>query len=622
MTLAKLPINPGIDKSGTQYSTGGSWHDCDKVRWRDGRPEKMGGWRKSTNDSYKGVCRSLFDWGTSSGELYVGLGTNLKFYVEQSGNGFFDITPIRETTSAGDVTFTATDGLARVQVNDTGHASVLNDFVTFSGAVSLGGTITADVLNQEYQIVELNGANAYYIDAVDPITGLPVTANSSDVGTGGAACVGEYQISVGTNAYASGGGWGAGAWGAGGWGAALAFSATNQLRLYSQDVFGQDLIFNVRGGGIYYWDESNGVSTRAFDISGLGSASNTPTVALQVMVSDVDRHVIAFGCNPLGSGTIDPLLIRWSDQEDAGNWTPGSTVTAGGQVMPIGSKIISALRTRREILVYTDAGIMSMRYSGNPYIYSFSPLAENVTVVGPKAAVVVGDVVFFMDRDGFYVYEGAVKKLKCPVHTYVFDDVDYSQGYKIHAGLGADNAEVFWFYPVSTGMGVSEISNYVSYNIDENLWAVGTLSRGAWINTQSRELPIATSADSANENVNYLYNHDSGWDDDGSPMTAYIESGGIEIGDGESLMFVRRLIPDFKFRGEMSNADISMKIDARKFPLQDMTEKADLTVTPSTTQNHTRIRAREIALRLQSDGEGYGWTMGDVRLDARTDGRR
>jgi len=616
MPLSKIRFNPGIDKEGTEYTADAGWYDGDKVRFRQGRPEKIGGWRKFSQSPFLGVCRSLFDWASLEFLRFIGVGTNLKFYVTE-GTNYSDITPIRDTTAAGDVTFAATDGSSTITVSDTSHGAVLNDFVTFSGAVSLGGNITADVLNQEYEITGVPTANTYTITAKDT-DGVTVTANASDTGNGGASVVGEYQINTGLNAYVAGSGWGASAWGASTWGSASPLSALGQLRLYSQDSFGEDLIFNVRAGGIYYWDESSGASTRAVALEDLAGASNAPTVALQIMVSDTDRHVIAFGCNPIGSSAIDPLFVRFSDQENAADWTPTATNTAGGVRINSGSIIVGALQTRQEILIWTDASLHSMRFVGSPFVFQFDRITSDASMISPNAAVDVGGVVYFMDRGNFFLYNGAVQVVPCTVKDYVFSNLNQGQAYKVFAAENRRFSEVTWFYPV--GQDNTEITNYVTYNYAENVWSIGTLGRGAWISSGTRDFPIASSVIDGGDN--YLYEHEVGFDDDGQPMTAYIESGGIELADGEQFAFMKRIIPDFEFSGSEASASVDVVIKGADFPLQNKSTLSTSAVTPSSTQLYVRNRSREVVVRLESDGSGYGWRSGDLRFDLRTDGKR
>ena len=578
MALTKIAFSPGINKEGTEYSADSGWFDGDKVRFRKGRVETIGGWTKYIGTAIQGVARSLFDWGSADGDKYLGVGTNLKFYVE-SGGIIADVTPLRNTTSAGDVTFAASNGSSTLVVSDTGHGAVEGDFVTFSGAASLGGNVTAAVLNHEYQVDLVVNANSYNITAKDSADAT-ITANASDTGNGGGSVVGAYQINTGTNFYVDSTGWGVGGWGDPAWGESVALTVSNQLRLYSQDAFADDLIFNPRAGGVYFWDESSGISTRAVPLSSLGGATNTPTAALQVMVSDIDRHVICFGCNPLGSANIDPLLIRWSDQESVADWTPTSTNSSGGQVLSTGTTIVGAIKTRQEILVFTDVGIQAMRFIGAPFIYSFSPVAENVSIISPKAGIAAADAVFFMDREGFYVYRGAVQRLPCSVLDYVFSNLQFDQRFKIYATTNPDDSEVTWYYPV--GNASADITNYVTYNYLEDNWSIGTLDRGAYIHAPTKEHPVAASNDVVNVNNNYLYTHEFGHSADGEPLNAFVASGGIGLGDGESFMAVRRVIPDFTFRGTTAAVDLSLEVRGKDFPLNTETVLATAQIDSTT----------------------------------------
>jgi len=615
--LVKYEFEPGVNREGTQLTAGSGWYDADKIRFRKGRPEQIGGWAKYSVNAFLGVCRSLLDWVAQSAIDYLGLGTTLKFYVSV-GDGFNDVTPIRTTTVAGAVTFGASTSSSTLTVTNINHGAVVNDFVTYSGAVSLGGNITAAVLNQEYQIASITTANIYTITAKNTL-GVTVTANASDTGNGGAAVVGEYQINTGLNTYVAASGFGAGTWGSASWGGSTPIGAGNQLRLYTQDTFGNDLIFCVRGGGIYYWDESVGTGTRAIALVDKSGAVSPPTLALQVMVSDTDRHTICFGSNPIGSAILDPLFVRWSDQESPFDWTPTSTNTSGGVTLTAGSYIIAAIKTRQEILIFTNNSIHSMRFSGAPFTYEFDVVNEGLSMVSPNAATNAGDMVFFMDRGGFYFYNGSVQRLKCTVLDYVFSNINTAQEYKIFATASVDFSEIYWFYPI--GSGNTECTNYVSYNYLEDSWAIGTLDRAAWISANTRTYPIAaTNIVSANEN--YLYNHESGYDDDGSAMNAYIESGGIEMGDGEQFMFVNRMIPDFEFRGATGSASMTITFKGKDFPLDSSSTLATSTVTSTSTQSFIRARTRESIIRVASTGTGYGWTLGQLRFDVRPDGRR
>ena len=618
MTLTKVSFAPGVNKEGTEYTADAGWFDSDKIRFRKGRVEKIGGWQKYTDQSFLGVCRSLHNWSSLESINYLGVGTNLKFYVAE-GAGYNDVTPLRLTTGAGDATFAATNGSSTITVTENGHGAVVNDFVTFSSAASLGGLITAAVLNQEYQITSVPTTNTFTITAKDT-NGTEVIANSSDTGNGGSSTVAAYQINTGLNTFVQGTGWGAGTWSSGTWGSSSSIAAAGQLRLFSQDNFGEDLVFNVRGGGVYYWDESSGTGTRAIEIGSLAGASNTPVVALKILVSDVDQHVIAFGSNPIGSSTIDPLLVRFSDQENAADWTPTATNTAGGVRINSGSEIIGAIQTRQEILVFTDVSLHSMRFTGAPFTFQFSTLSTDISMISPNAAVNARGSVYFMDSGGFYVYNGSVQPLPCSVKEHVFSNLNKGQAFKVFAAENNDFSEVIWFYPVGTDD--TEITNYVSYNYAENLWAVGTLNRGAWIGYSKNSNPIASSVNTGVTDANYLYNHETGFDDDGSAMTAFVESGDLEIGEGDRFMMISRIVPDFKFSGLASDASVDFTIKGSNFPLETPTSQATATVTSRTTQSNIRTRARHAVLRIESSGSGYGWRLGDLRFDMRQDGRR
>jgi len=616
MPLTKIQFAPGVNKEGTEYSADSGWFDSDKIRFRKGRPEKIGGWRKFTEDYFLGVCRSIHDWASLESIKYIGLGTNLKFYVAE-GSSFNDVTPIRLTTSAGDVTFAAVNGSSTLTITDTAHGAVVNDFVTYTDAATLGGNISATVLNQEYQIASVPTTSTYTITAKD-VDGNAVSANASDTGNGGSSTVGAYQINTGLNTFISGTGWGAGTWGFGTWGSSSAVSSAGQLRLWSQDNFGEDLLFNIRGGGLYYWDESSGTGARAVNITSLGGASNVPTVALQVMVSDTDQHVIAFGVNPIGSSNIDPLFIRFSDQENVADWTPTATNSAGGVRINSGSLIVGAVQTRQEILIWTDVSLHSMRFVGAPFIFEFTRVSSDVSMISPNAAVNARGSVYFMDRKNFYVYNGSVQPLPCSVKDFVFSNLNQDQAYKVFAAENNDYNEVTWFYPI--GSDDTEVTNYVTYNYSENLWSVGTLSRGAWAGGTTRQYPLATTAiDGGN---NYLYEQEVGYDADGEAMTAYIESGDLEMAEGEYLMFMSRIIPDFTFNGDQSDATANIVIKGSDFPLEAATTLSTSVVTPSSTQSYVRNRARHSIVRVESTGSGYGWRLGDLRFDMQPDGRR
>ena len=639
MPLTKLQFQPGINRESTSYSNEGGWYDMDKVRFRMGYPEKIGGWTKLGIKSFLGSCRALHSWRTIALNNYIGLGTNDKYYIEE-GQGYYDITPIRETTSAGDVTFAASDGSSTITVTDTNHGAVVGDFVTFSGAVSLGGLITANVLNQEYKINSIVGSNSYTITArgvnsvaditVDGVyTPVAVTANSSDSGNGGSSVVGAYQINTGLDTSVFGNGWGAGTWSRGAWNsAAVIDTLTDTLRLWSHDNFGEDLIINVYNGGIYYWDASavTPLTTRAVPLSSLAGASNTPTVAAKVIVSDVDRHVIAFGANPLGSSVQDPLLIRFSDQENAADWTPSTTNTAGDLLIGSGSRIVTALETRQQILVFTDASLHVMQYLGPPFTFGINMISENVTIASPNSAIAIEDNVFWMGNNEFYTYGGAVQKLPCTVRDYVFSDFNQNQSEKVFAASNTSFSEVWWYYPSANS---ENVDRYVVYNYQQNIWYYGTLARGAWIDRGLEQNPIAAGLDG------YLYTHENGFDDGSqnpaTAISAYIESSQFDIGDGNNFSFVSRIIPDVTFRDStVSSPSVTFTMKARNFPGGNYLQEDDSTVTKTATvpveqftnQAFVRLRGRSMALRVDSNETGMTWRLGSPRMDVRQDGRR
>ena len=615
MPLIKYQFKSGIDREGTSYTAEGGWYNSDKMRFRSGNAEKIGGWIKYSVSTFLGTARSLYNYAAAIGTHYLGIGTNLKFYVAD-GVTYNDVTPIRDTNT-GTATFTCTSGSSTVSVTDSSNGAVQNDFVTFSSAATLGSSnITSTVLNQEYQIADITSTNVYTIVAKDT-DGDEVTADASVSGGGGGSTVAAYQINVGLDEYVSGSGWGTGAWSAGGFGSATSLDDTNQLRLYSQDNFGDDLIFCPRAGGIYYWDQSSGVSTRAVAFSSLGSASNTPTKCLQIMVSDIDRHIIAFGSNAIGGSTLDPLLVRWSDQESAVDWTPTSTNSAGGVKISSGSVIVGALRTRQEILIWTDSGLHSMRFVGAPFIFSFNEVMSGVSMISPNACVNANGVVYFMDRGGFFMFSGRVNPLPCAVKDYIYGDINLNQAYKVFGAANVDFNEIMWFYPSS---GSDEIDRYAIYNYVENIWSIGTMVRTAWIEAHLENYPIA--AGKTGTGSNYLYNQEYGHDDDGSAMTAYIETGDFDIQDGNNFMLVSRVIPDVNFRDGDSGNTLDVSVKGRDYPADSLTTLSTSSLTSSTQQAFVRCRSRQAVLRFESSGAGYGWRLGYFRLDTRLDGRQ
>lgn len=620
MRLTKIPFNPGINREGTEYTAGYGWYDCDKIRFQKGYPEKIGGWSNYSNNSFYGIARDIHNYQTAGGVRHFVIGTTQKFYVEEGGT-YSDITPIRETTAAGDVTFAASNGSSTITVSDTDHGAVSGDWVTFSGAASLGGLVTADVLNHEYQIATIVDNDTYTITAKDT-GGSTVTANASDTGSGGASVVGAYQINIGLNAYVASVGWGFGPYSSGTWGGSSSFSVANQLRLWSIDNFGDDAVGCVRGGGVYYWDESVGAGTRAVALPSLGGADSAPVAALQVLVSDVDRHIIAFGANPIGSSTIDPLHVRWSNREDPAVWRPTVTNSAGGTRLSGGSVFIGALQTRQEILIWTDNTIHSMRFSGAPFIFDFNVVSEGVSLISPRAMTAVGDTVYFMDAGGFYVYNGSVQRLPCLVNDYVFNNLDYSQAFKIYAYTNYDHTEVTWFYPI--GASSAECTRYVTYNYQENVWTIGSMTRAAWVNPINQQYPVAASAVQSDTTAdNKLFYHEYGYNDEnGSGLSAYIETGDMEAEDGDSFLFMGTIVPDIYWDG--TGGTVTVTIKGERYPSETASTLDSGTVSQgsATKKLDVRARARSMKLRFASSGADFSWRLGDIRARIRTDGRR
>jgi hypothetical protein len=710
MPLTKLQFKPGINREITKYSNEGGWVDCDKIRFRFGYPEKFGGWEKMSSNTYQGTARRLHNWLALDGSNFLGVGTHLKYYIEEGGT-FNDVTPIRSSTT-NSTTFSATNGSANITVTETNHGAAENDFVTFSQAVSLGGNVTAAILNAEHQIVSVTNANTYVIT-------VSVTANASDSGNGGSATDAEYQLTVGLDSQVGGTGWGAGLFGgttagalttqlaealddsetaidvdsatgitAGdtilieeelitvgtissntlgtgggpstrgasgttaathadntivqlavgnassdddftGWGIAAVSGTTREIRTWSHDNFGEDLLINPRDGAVYLWDKTNGLSTRAVELSTLAGALNTPTVAKQVLVSDIDRHVLCFGTNTYGTTVQDPLMIRWSNQESVSNWTISSDTTAGSLRLGSGSEFVQAVETKREILVYTDTSLHSMRFIGGDFVFGIQQIASNITIMGPKAAVATEDFVFWMGRDSFYVYAGGTQTLPCTVKDKVFLDFNNQQRDKVVAGVNSEFGEVIWFYPSETNSlnngGTGDIDKYVVYNYNEKVWYFGNLVRTAWLDRGIRQFPIAAASA-------YLYNHETGYDDDGSAMTSFIESAPMDIGDGDKFSLVQKVIPDLTFEGSVNQSTpvANFTLKARNEPGEDYgntsagsaTRTATSPVELFTNQIDLRARGRSFALRVDSDATGMKWKLGSPRVSIRPDGRR
>jgi len=618
MPLRKLSLRPGVNKEVTRYVDEEGWFDSDKIRFRSGYPEKIGGWQRISANTYLGVARSLSNWVTLSSQKLVGIGTNLKFYIEKGGE-YFDVTPER-TPSGVSLTdpFTTVSGSTTVTVTDANGGYINNDFVTFSGASAVGGL----TLNGEFQITYSTG-NTYTIQA---------SSAASSSASGGGSVTAKYQINVGPEFVVPLVGWGAGGWDEGTWGNGA--TSTDSLRLFSQSNFGEDLIFGPRGGSIYYWDASNadGLNGRAVELSTLSGASNVPVIQNFIFVSDVSRFVFCFGANTLGVTTQDPMLLRWSDQEDPTNWTPSATNQAGDLKLSIGSEIINAVQASQEILVWTDAALYALQYVGAPIVWGSQLLADNVSIASQNSAVFAAGVTYWMGLDSFYVYDGRVSVLPCSVKRHVFRDLNSEQREQSFAGSNEAFSEVWWFYP-STGS--TAVDKYVVYNYEQNIWYVGSLSRSAWLDAGVRQFPTGATYS------NNLVTHEDGLDDNESgtntAITAFITSGEFDIEDGDKFSFIRRILPDITFDG--STAD-SPTATLELLPLQSsgsgyndprseggsnsasVIRSATVPVEKYTTQVNTRVRGRQLSIKVQSDALGVQWQLGAPRLDIRPDGRR
>ena len=629
MPLQKLQFRPGINKDITSYSNEGGWVDGDKIRFRLGFPEKIGGWLKYSVNTFQGAARALHNWIALDGSNFLGIGTHLKYYIEEGG-GFNDITPLRSTTAAGDVTFAATNGSTTITVSDTNHGAVLNDFVEFSGAATLGGNITAAILNAEHKVTAVVSSSQYQIV-------VSATANGSDTGNGGSSVVGKYQINVGLNSQVGGTGWGSSTWGRLGWGSGSSLTTTTNIRLWSHDNFGEDLIINPRDANVYYWDKGIGLGARAVELSTKSGAKSAPQIAKQILVSDQDRHVLAFGCDAInssssaaqGNGVQDPLLVRFSSQENAVDWYPTSTNTAGDLILGSGSEFVQAVETKREILVWTDTSLHSMRFIGPPFTFGIQQLASNITIMGPNAAVATEDVVYWMGIDNFYTYSGQTKQLNCTVKDHVFNDFNFSQSDKVYGGINSEFSEVIWLYPSETNSlasgGSGENDKYVIYNYKDDIWYYGNLSRSAWIDRGIRNFPIAAES-------GYLYNHEFEYDDDGSAMASFIESAPMDIGDGDRFTLATTVVPDLTFVGStaLSSPQATFTLQARTEPgaaygstsSGSTVRTASSPVETFTELLNLRVRGRSFAIKVDSSALGTKWKLGSPRVDIRPDGRR
>jgi len=652
MPLQKLQFRPGLNREGTDYSNEGGWYDGDKIRFRSGFPEKIGGWTRLSNNTYLGTARSLWNWTTLANANLLGVGTSKKYYVEQGGD-YYDITPfstIQTTLGAAAGPFTATTGSATITVTDNTYNPQVGDYVVFSGATSLGGNITATVLNQEYVVTTVPSPTTFTIEAKDPLTGLPVLANASDTNKGGATVTASWEVPIGLDLYIVGTGWGAPPWGGGGWGEGYTSGIGQQLRLWSNDNYGEQLFIAPRGGALYYWvpagetypsGAAGGLTTRAQSLATQATAAGydgtfVPNETNQIVSSAIQRFIFAMGSNsydPSDSETpFDPMLVRWSDQENPFDWVPAVTNQAGEFRLSNGSYIMQARAARQEILVWTDSALYSMQYLGPPYVWGFQILMDNISVMSPNSMITINNVTYWMGVDKFYMYSGRVETLPCSLWQYIFDDINKDQAFQVFAGSNEGYSEIWWFYCSGTS---TTVDKYVIYNYLDRVWYYGTMARTAWLDSGIRQYPMAA------DYQNLVLYHESSVDDVSGltavPINAYVQSSDFDIGDGHNFGFVWRILPDVNFNGSnVSNPQVTMTVKPRRNSGTPYGAADNPTVASSdnystrgvyniqefTGQVYTRLRGRQLAFRIESDTLGVSWQLGSPRIDIRNDGRR
>ena len=693
MPLQKILFKPGVNRENTRYTNEGGWYECDKVRFRQGTPEVIGGWQPISGYTYQGVCRSLWNWTSLAGANYIGVGTNVKFYIE-NGGAYYDITPISTTVTLGTDPFAA-NGTTTVTVTASTTGLIVGNFVTFSGAT---GTY-ASTFNAQYQIVSV-GTSSYTITVPTALT-----AGSY----GGSAVSAAYQISVGPATPVPLVGWGAGSWGQLGttWG--NGGTSTSAIRLWNQINYGQDLVYGPRGGGIYYWTANNGVNTRGvllnslggtvsftnasptvvtstieytegaaiqfsgaslpsgvsaattyyvFEVNGLtfklltsgGAAVNTtstgtgsvslivdvPTVQNNLTVSDSSRFIIAFGCNDYGQSTIDPMLIRWSGQNDPYNWTPDPTNQAGFARLSHGSQIVTTVQTRQEIVVFTDSSVYSLQYLGPPYVWAPQLLGDNISIMSPNSAVIASGIIYWMGVDKFYAYDGRVQTLNCDLRRYVFQDLNQEQALQVFCGTNEGFNEVWWFYCSANS---TTVDKYVIFNYVEKVWYYGTMSRTAWLDSGLLPYPVAAPYNSTTATGNLVF-HEDGINDNttgtATAISAYISSSEFDIGDGHNFGFVWRVLPDLTFSDSTNAANGDLpKVTMTLYGLTNSgsgrTSSASQPVASAnayditeefTGQIYTRMRGRQMIFKVESNQLNTTWQLGAPRIDIRPDGRR
>jgi hypothetical protein len=620
MPLTKLQIAPGIDKQNTEYGAEGKWVDCDNVRFRYGLPEKIGGWTKVTSDALVGATRAILTYSALDGVKYAIYGTNKKLYA-YSENSYADITPTRATGTGNITDFSVTDGSTTVTVTDSSHGALIGDFVTIASVSGAVGGISAANLQGEFEILTVPSSNTYTIQAGAAATS---TANGSTANA-------TYQVNTGAAVSLFGYGWGAGTWSTSTWnttrsGLTGADGVLLQSAKWALDNWGEDVLALQFDGGLFYWDTSSGLSS---NLASTTNVSNAPTKSRFMLVSGDDRHVICFGTETtIGTtSTQDNMFLRWSSQETTNTWTPTATNTAGSFRLTDGNQINTAVRSRGAVMIWTDTALYQMQFIGAPLTFGFKQIGSNCGAVGINAAIDVSGTSFWMSDDSFFLYDGAVKKIPCTVQDHVFDDINPNAKQDVFCAANSDFNEVMWFYPSANS---TQIDKMVVYNYAENLWYVGTLARTSWADSGVYDNPYAAEFDASDTTASistitglkagrtFVYIHETGSNDDGAAMSNHIESGDIDIADGDNFMSVSRFIPDFK--NQAGTVDVVLK--TRPYPSGTQTSHGSFDVTTSTTKVDTRIRGRQVAVRVSSDAVDDNWRYGTMRLNIKPDGMR
>lgn len=638
MAFIKLQFKPGVNRDQTDYSNEGGWYECDKIRFRSGYPEKIGGWVKVTPTAFNGVCRQMWNWITTYGDNLLALGTDEKVYIENGGY-YYDITPFA-TALAGSNTITTSNGTKTITVTTTTALPSWLDSgepVKIAGAIDVGGILAAYI--NGVRTITKTGANSFTFTSNSP-TNATSTASIS-----GAGYTVQTEIEPGYAISIVGLGWGTGAWGRNAWGLG---STNGGVKLAQRDWwfdnFDNDLVMNIRDGAGYWWvrgsvdDPSTALATHAITLQefatseGFNSAA-VPSQIMQLLVSQQDKHLIAFGATTYLGTDFDPLLIRWASQDSPGNWTQSDTTSAGDIRVSRGSRIVRALPTRQEILVWTDTHLYTLQFLGTTDVFGLQEYADNISIASPRAVASAANVVYWMGQDKFYAYTGRVETLPCTLRDHVFNNINFNQSDQIVCGTNEQWNEVWWFYPTAD----SDYNNaYIIYNHLERIWYYGTIDRTAWLDTplrhnpQAANTPITVNGNTVTTGSGYLYDHENGLNDDDVAMDSYIQSSDFDLDDGDKFMLIRRILPDVNFdKSTATSPEVTLTVRPRNFPGSSFSaDPADSqrviqsTVGTYTDQVFMRARARQMAFKIRSDTLGVKWQLGAPRLDARPDGSR